>query len=281
MTTDATVLPTPSDESPVASPLFAGHFSGKHVLVTGAAAGIGRAIAHGFAACGASVHSVDIAPAVEDIAADLRAQGLDITGEILDITDEAAVKDLFSRLAERWQTLDVLVNNAGIIVIEPLATATTDDFEKVLRVNTTAQFTASREAAPLLRAAGGGVILNAASGQARQGFIYTPSYAASKFGVMGLTQSLAKELARDNIRVNAYCPGIVVTDMWAYNDEKWGALLGDYAPGELMAEWIANIPLGRAARAVDVVNLLLFLASEAGSYITGQAVNIDGGMFMN
>jgi meso-butanediol dehydrogenase/(S,S)-butanediol dehydrogenase/diacetyl reductase len=128
---------------------------------------------------------------------------------------------------------------------------------------------------------GGGRILNAASGQARQGFVYTPHYAASKFGVVGLTQSLAKELAADQITVNAYCPGIVGSDMWAYNDREWGRLLGDYAPGELMAEWIEAIPLKRAGTNDDVASLLLFLASDEAAYITGQTINVDGGMFMN
>jgi meso-butanediol dehydrogenase/(S,S)-butanediol dehydrogenase/diacetyl reductase len=128
---------------------------------------------------------------------------------------------------------------------------------------------------------GGGRILNAASGQARQGFVYTPHYAASKFGVVGLTQSLAKELASDQITVNAYCPGIVGSDMWSYNDREWGRLLGDYKPGELMAEWVAGIPLGRAGTNDDVASLLLFLASDDAAYITGQTINVDGGMFMN
>jgi meso-butanediol dehydrogenase/(S,S)-butanediol dehydrogenase/diacetyl reductase len=124
-------------------------------------------------------------------------------------------------------------------------------------------------------------ILNASSGQGRQGFIFTPHYAASKFGVIGLTQSLAKELAPSGVRVNSYCPGIVKTEMWEYNDREWGSRLGDYKPGELIQEWINGIPLKRPAEATDVANLLLFLASDAGSYITGQAINIDGGMFMN
>jgi meso-butanediol dehydrogenase/(S,S)-butanediol dehydrogenase/diacetyl reductase len=99
--------------------------------------------------------------------------------------------------------------------------------------------------------------------------------------VVGLTQSLAKELAGDQITVNAYCPGIVGSDMWSYNDREWGRLLGDYKPGELMAEWIAGIPLGRAGTNDDVAALLLFLASDDAAYITGQTINVDGGMFMN
>ena len=99
--------------------------------------------------------------------------------------------------------------------------------------------------------------------------------------MVGLTQSLAKELAADQITVNAYCPGIVGSDMWAYNDREWGRLLGDYKPGELMEEWIAGIPLKRAGTTDDVANLLLFLASDEAAYITGQTINVDGGMFMN
>jgi meso-butanediol dehydrogenase/(S,S)-butanediol dehydrogenase/diacetyl reductase len=149
-------------------------------------------------------------------------------------------------------------------------------------VNTTGAFLCCQAAAARMRTqGGGGRILNAASGQARQGFIFTPHYAASKFGVVGLTQSLAKELAKDQITVNAYCPGIVGSDMWSYNDREWGRLLGDYKPGELMEEWVAGIPLGRAGTNDDVASLLLFLASDEAAYITGQTINVDGGMFMN
>ncbi|MGC3955932.1 MAG: SDR family NAD(P)-dependent oxidoreductase [Propionicimonas sp.] len=264
-----------------ASTIYAGHFTDRHVVVTGAAAGIGLAIGEAFAESGATVCLVDRSPAVQQSAEAAAARGLAVTAAVADVTDESQVKQLFAGLAETWGKLDVLVNNAGIITIAPLEQTSVSDFARVLNVNTTAQFLGAREAYPLLKAAGGGSIINAASGQARQGFIYTPGYAASKFGVVGLTQSLAKELAKDNIRVNAYCPGIVATDMWSYNDAEWGRLLGDYAPGELMAKWISEIPMGRAAAKQDVANAILFLASEAGSYITGQALNVDGGMFMN
>ena len=178
--------------------------------------------------------------------------------------------------------LDAPANNAGVITIGRLEDLTLDDWQRVLAVNTTGTFLCAQAAAAIMRRhGGGGRILNAASGQARQGFVFTPHYAASKFGVVGLTQSLAKELAKDGITVNAYCPGIVGSDMWDYNDREWGRLLGDYGAGELMAEWVAAIPLGRAGTSDDVANLLLFLASDDAAYITGQAINIDGGMFMS
>jgi meso-butanediol dehydrogenase/(S,S)-butanediol dehydrogenase/diacetyl reductase len=267
--------------APVASLLYRGHFDGRRVAVTGAARGIGYAIARGFAESGAAVFLLDRDEQVDQAAQMLCNDGFEAHSERCDVTVEQHVQSAFAAIKDEWGRLDTLVNNAGIITINDLENTTVSDFKRVLDVNTTAMFLAIREALPLLRAAGGGCVLNAASGQARQGFIYTPAYAASKFGVVGLTQSVAKELAKDNIRVNAYCPGIVQTEMWEYNDREWGRRLGDYEPGQLIAEWIDAIPLKRPATETDVTNLVLFLASQAAEYITGQAVNVDGGMFMN
>lgn len=267
--------------STVASAMYAHQFDGKSVVVTGAGRGIGLAVSRAFAESGAAVLLVDRDEVVGRAAAELRDAGLTAHSAQADVTDETAMRDVFVEANRLWGSLDVLVNNAGIITISNLDDLSLTDFQRVLTVNTTAMFLSCREAAPLLRRSRSGVILNAASGQARQGFVFTPHYAASKFGVIGLTQSLAKELAKDNIRVNAYCPGIVKTDMWDYNDREWGSRLGDYAPGELIKEWIDGIPLKRPAEASDIADLLLFLASDAAEYITGQAVNVDGGMFMN
>lgn len=258
-------------------------FENRTVAVTGASRGMGRGIAERFAAEGATIVLADRDPAVEQVATEVAARSDKQTlGVVCDVTDETAVQSLADAIDDRFGSLDVLVNNAGTITIAPLAELTLEVWNQVLAVNTTGAFLCAKALVPLMRRTGrGGRILNAASGQARQGFIYTPHYAASKFGVVGLTQSLAKELAADQITVNAYCPGIVGTEMWAYNDREWGRLLGDYRPGELMAEWIADIPLGRAGTNDDVANLLLFLGSEEAGYITGQAINVDGGMFMN
>jgi meso-butanediol dehydrogenase/(S,S)-butanediol dehydrogenase/diacetyl reductase len=248
-------------------------FEDRTVVVTGAAGGIGQGIAARFAGEGARVVLADRSPAVHETAQALGGIGIEA-----DITEPGGVAAVFAA-AER---VDVLVNNAGVITISRLEELTLADWDRVMRVNTTGAFLCCQAAVAKMREqGGGGRILNAASGQARQGFIYTPHYAASKFGVVGLTQSLAKELAGDQITVNAYCPGIVGSDMWSYNDREWGRLLGDYEPGELMAEWIAGIPLGRAGTNDDVAALLLFLASDEAAYITGQTINVDGGMFMN
>jgi meso-butanediol dehydrogenase/(S,S)-butanediol dehydrogenase/diacetyl reductase len=248
-------------------------FEGRTVVVTGAGGGIGKGIAARFAGEGAHVVLADLSEAVHEAAQELAGVGVQA-----DITAPEGV----ARVFDACERVDVLVNNAGIITISRLEELTLADWERVLRVNTTGAFLCCQAAAARMRAqGGGGRILNAASGQARQGFIFTPHYAASKFGVVGLTQSLAKELAKDQITVNAYCPGIVGSDMWSYNDREWGRLLGDYQPGELMDEWVAGIPLGRAGTNDDVAALLLFLASDDAAYITGQTINVDGGMFMN
>ncbi|MFV0426796.1 MAG: SDR family NAD(P)-dependent oxidoreductase [Beutenbergiaceae bacterium] len=263
------------------SEIYRGHFNGKRVLVTGGASGIGLGIATAFAENGASVLMIDRDPRVAESADGLKAQGYDAIGIEGDVTSEADVAKAIATAEESWGQLDVVINNAGVTTISTLEDLPLSDWQKIMDVNTTAQFIVIKAATPLLRKSESGVILNAASGQARKGFIFTPHYAASKFGVVGLTQSLAQELVKDNIRVNSYCPGIVATDMWDYNDREWGRLLGDYKPGELIAEWIDGIPMKRPAAPADVANLLLFLASDAGNYITGQAINIDGGMFMN
>lgn len=257
-------------------------FVNKVVVVTGAAHGIGRGIAERFAGEGASVILVDRNPSVRDTAAQIATTGPEALGLTADVTSKDDVDAVFATVRERHGTVHILINNAGVITISKLEDLTLQDWNRVLAVNTTGAFLCAQAAVALMRErGGGGRILNAASGQARQGFIYTPHYAASKFGVIGLTQSLAKELARDQITVNAYCPGIIGSDMWDYNDREWGRLLGEYAPGELMAEWVAGIPLGRAGTNDDIASLLVFLASDEAAYITGQAINVDGGMFMN
>jgi meso-butanediol dehydrogenase/(S,S)-butanediol dehydrogenase/diacetyl reductase len=257
-------------------------FEGKTAVVTGGSRGIGAAIAHRFAREGAAVVVAANEPRVEAVAAAIRDAGGRAAAVLCDVTDKASVVALYDAAEAAFGGVDISVQNAGVITIARIEAMTEAEWDKVMDVNTKGVFLCCQEAIRRMRAHGrGGRLINTASGQARQGFIFTPHYAASKFGVVGVTQSLAKEVAREGITVNAFCPGIIETDMWAYNDEAWGKLLGDYKPGELMAEWVENIPVGRVGTGDDVAGLVAFLASDDAAYITGQTINIDGGMFMS
>jgi meso-butanediol dehydrogenase/(S,S)-butanediol dehydrogenase/diacetyl reductase len=254
-------------------------FEGKVVVVTGADRGIGYGIAERFHAEGAAVVLASIDRRVHEAAERLGARTAAVE---CDVTDRASVVALYDACEAAFGPPDVSVQNAGIITIARVENLTETEWDDTLAVNTKGVFLCCQEAIRRMRAAGrGGRLVNNASGQARQGFIFTPHYAASKFGVVGLTQSLAKEVATEGITVNAICPGIIETDMWAYNDRVWGKMLGDYGPGELMAEWVQTIPMKRAGQPKDVAALVAFLASDDAAYITGQTINVDGGLIMS
>jgi meso-butanediol dehydrogenase/(S,S)-butanediol dehydrogenase/diacetyl reductase len=257
-------------------------FKDQTVVITGGNKGIGFAIAERFAAEGANLVIASVEAQVHDAAASLRATGAKTVSVICDVTDPEAVKTLYDRAEAEFGSVDISIQNAGIITIAKVENLTEREWDATMDVNTKGVFLCCQEAIRRMRKTGkGGRLINTASGQARDGFIYTPHYAASKFGVMGLTQSLAKEVAQEGITVNAICPGIIKTDMWDYNDRVWGQMLGDFAPGELMASWVQNIPMKRAGEGSDVAGLVAFLASTDATYITGQTINVDGGLIMS
>lgn len=254
----------------------------KVAVITGASRGIGAAIAARLARDGAAV----VLAANERLVANVTSRITDNGGRAIsveiDVTSSADVTRLYDEAERAFGRVDISVQNAGVITIARVEDLTEAEWDKVMAVNTKGVFLCCREAIARIRKhGGGGRLINTASGQARQGFIFTPHYAASKFGVIGITQSLAKEVAKESITVNAFCPGIIETDMWAYNDQAWGKLLGDYAPGALMQEWVDNIPMGRAGQGEDVAGLVSFLAGPDASYITGQTINVDGGLIMS
>jgi meso-butanediol dehydrogenase/(S,S)-butanediol dehydrogenase/diacetyl reductase len=233
-------------------------FEERTVVITGASRGIGKGIAKRFADEGANLVLAANEASVDAVAEEFRASGANAISYVCDVTDKPEVEHLYDYAMAKFGQIDVSIQNAGVITIARIEELTEQDWDKIMAVNTKGVFLCCQAAAIRMKPRKFGRIINTASGQARQGFIYTPHYAASKFGVVGITQSLAKELAADNITVNAFCPGIIETDMWAYNDSAWGKLLGNYKPGELMQEWVRNIPMKRAGKAEDVAGLVVF-----------------------
>jgi meso-butanediol dehydrogenase / (S,S)-butanediol dehydrogenase / diacetyl reductase len=258
-------------------------FVGQTVFVTGGNKGIGRGIAKRFAEEGANVAIAAIEKDTVESALILGEEtGAQVIGLVLDVTDAAAIQSAYGEAEAKLGAISVSVQNAGVITIAKVENLTEREWDLNLDVNTKGVFLCCQEAIKRFRANHiKGRLVNTASGQARQGFIFTPHYAASKFGVIGLTQSLAKELAKEGITVNAICPGIIHTEMWDYNDRVWGKMLGEYGPGELMAEWVQGIPMQRAGTPAEVGALVAFLASGDAAYITGQTINVDGGLIMS
>jgi meso-butanediol dehydrogenase/(S,S)-butanediol dehydrogenase/diacetyl reductase len=255
-------------------------FQGKVVVVTGASQGIGEAISLRFASEGADLLLCANEDQIFDVADRARKFGSQVQAIVADISKRAEVVSLFERVKDKFGRLDISVHNAGIIKISRLAELSEEEWDQVLDINCKGIFLCCQSAAQIMIPQHHGRIINAASGQARQARAFTPHYAASKAGVVGITQSLAMELAPSGITVNAYCPGVISTEMWKYNDREWGRLLGGYGPGDYFKEAVGRIPLGRPGSPEDVAGLVTFLASEDASYITGQAIHVNGGSIM-
>lgn len=239
---------------------------GKTAVVTGGTRGIGFAIARLYLENGAKVAIAGSRQETVDKAlAQLSAYEDRVMGICPDLCDPEAVGAAFAAVKERFGSLDILVNNAGVSSRASLYDYSAEEFTKVMNLNVNAVFVCCQAAARIMKPQGGGVILNTSSMVAKIGQPAGCAYPASKFAVNGLTISLARELARDQIRVNAVAPGVTRTDMVA-------AL-----PEEMVKRVSAGIPLGRVGEPLDVANAFLFLASEMGSYVTGAVIGVDGG----
>ncbi|MBP7547665.1 MAG: SDR family oxidoreductase [Corallincola sp.] len=247
-----------------------GLLSGKTVLVTGAGRGIGRAIAERFAAEGATLFlAVRHLEQGQALAAELQAtHSITCHAFRCDVADAGAVKTLFRELFSHSKTLDVLVNNAGVLEEGLLGMVTQAQLERTFAANSHSVLYCSQYAARMMQRAGGGSIINLTSLIGCVGAAGLSVYAGSKAAVIGITQSLAKELAAQQIRVNAIAPGFIDTDMTRT------------LPDDKYQQRLASIAMGRSGAADEVANVALFLASGLSSYVTGQVIGVDGGMLI-
>ena len=250
-------------------------------LVTGAGRSIGRAIALRLARDGHAVAVNDVNKAgAESVAAEIAEAGGRAVAVPADVTDRDAVFAMVEEAAGQLGSLDVMVANAGIAQVKTLLEVTPEDLETIFRVNVFGVVYCMQAAAERFVAQGTkGKIISAASIAAHAGFAYLGHYSATKFAVRALTQAGAKELADKGITVNAYCPGIVGTDMWDLIDEKLGPYLGT-GKGEALQRYASTIPLGRVQTPDDVAAYVSYLAGPDSDYMTGQSVMIDGGIVM-
>jgi acetoin reductase-like protein len=255
--------------------------AGRVAMVTGAGRGIGRAIAQRLAGEGAAVlvAELDAASGAETVRA-IEARGGRAAFAATDVARPEASRAAVAAALDAFGRLDVLVNNAGIARSRPLLDVTEAEWDGTFAVNTRGLFFCLQAAAREMVRRGGGCIINMASIAGRAGRALLADYAASKAAVISITQSAALALAPRRVRVNAVCPGVVDTPMWSQIDREWGEAVGAQ-PGEILAARVAGIPLGRIETPEDVAGLVAFLASDDAAYITGQAINVCGGLQLN
>lgn len=236
-----------------------GRLAGKVAIVTGGARGIGAAIVARLAAEGAKVMVADIAPAAEaEHVAFIRT----------DVTSASEAAAAVAATVEKWGRLDILVNNAGVGALVETPDMAEDLWDKVFAVNSKAIYLFCKAAIPAMREAGGGAVVNIASISGLAGDYAMGAYNASKGAVVNYTRSLALDCARDGIRVNAVCPGLIDTDMAR-------AAIADPADRDF---WFERIPLGRAGKPEEMAAVVAFLASDDASYVTGSIIAADGGV---
>ena len=256
--------------------------SNRVAMVTGGARGLGAAISERLVIEGAAVALADVnLDAAQDVASRLRGKGR-VLALGVDVTREDQVADAVTRTERELGELDLLVANAGILISAEIAEFTLADWQRTLDVNLTGYFLCAREAARVMAPRRRGVILQINSKSGKKGSFRNSAYAASKFGGIGLTQSIALDLAPYGIRVNAICPGnLLDSPLWQESlYEQFAARLG-ITQEEVRRRYVEQVPLGRGCTYEDVCKVVVFLASDASGYMTGQAINVTGGQQMS
>jgi NAD(P)-dependent dehydrogenase (short-subunit alcohol dehydrogenase family) len=247
--------------------------AGKVAIVTGAASGIGRASAIAFAREGARVVVADCNEAGGNAAvAEILSAGAAAHFAHLDVTKENDIREMVDATVARWGTLDILFNNAGVVLVKSIEQMTEDEWDRIMSINVKAAFLATKHVAPIMRRNGGGAILNTGSIASFTGQAGTPAYSASKGAIALLTKSLALDLGRDRIRVNCICPGITDTPMLR---EHLGH--GDEGEARIRTR-LSRVPLGVILRPEDVARAALYLVSDDSAGITGVLHVVDGGL---
>ncbi|HEU5395451.1 MAG TPA: SDR family oxidoreductase [Candidatus Methylomirabilis sp.] len=255
---------------------------GKAAIVTGAGQGIGRGIALAFAREGADVLVAEVNPETgARTAAEVQALGRTGLATTTDVTRPDQIEAMVETAARTFGHLDILVNNAGVLKVQDLFALGEADWDRTFAVNAKGLFFCLQAAARRMRRQGGGAIVNIASIAGRAGRPIMVDYAATKAAVISITRSAAIALAPHRIRVNAVCPGMVDTAMWEHIDEVWGMQMQGLPKGEQMRRRLKMVPLDRMEEPEDVARAVVFLVSDEADYVTGQALNVCGGLEMD
>ena len=261
-----------------------GTMTGRSCIITGAAQGIGRAIGEalldeGADVCFADLNGEKVAVVAEENQQRAAANGGRAMSVQVDVTNREQVRAMIGQVVEAFGKLDVMFNNAGVNKPMHFLEVTDDNWDFIMRVNGLGVLIGIQEAAKqMIEQGGGGKIINTASIASRQGFDNVAPYCASKFAVVSLTQSAARDLAKHDITVTGFAPGVVATELWETLDQDLMELGVSERPGQAMEDFSAGILRGRVATPADIIGTTTFLASPASDYMTGQIVMIDGGM---
>lgn len=252
---------------------------GKVALVTGAALGIGRGIALRLARDGADIAVVDLKEdKMQAVANEVKALGRRVTTFKADVANRDEIFAAVDHAERALGGFDIMVNNAGIAQVQPIAKVTPEEFDRIIKINIGGVLWGIQAAAKKFRdRRQKGKIINASSIAGHEGYALLGVYSSTKFAVRALTQAAAKELAPDGITVNAYCPGVVGTDMWVEIDQRMAEVTGAEI-GATFKKFVGGIALGRPETPDDVAAFVSYLAGPDSDYMTGQAPMIDGGM---